>query len=102
MEYQTKIQKASHWPETANPRPEIMSHNEQAMIEGLRGDTAAGVLPHYAERGYYDDGCGKQWVSLEGQALAQRRVAAMNKDDAYLSTLPRLPDRDELKKRIGD
>jgi hypothetical protein len=102
MYYETRVQKASNWPETAGDRPAIMSRREQAMIEGLRGDAAAGILPHYAKRGYYDDGCGKQWISEDGQALAQRRVDAINAHDRHLSTLPRLPDNDALRRRIGD
>ena len=53
-------------------RPEKMSMNEQAMLEGLRGDAVL-LLKQYAVNGYVDDGFGKEWISPEGQDFAMRR-----------------------------
>ena len=89
------------WPVALNARPEIMSRNEQAMLTEIGGDNWQ-ILKHYANDGFYDDGCGRNWVSQDGQSYAKRRLRNMEKHDKHLSTLPRLPDNDELKKRIGD
>ena len=67
-------------------RPEKMSMNEQAMIEELRGDYWL-HLKQYAENGFLDLGDGPSWVSAEGQAFAQRRIAQITHNDRWMRKL---------------
>ena len=93
------------WPESVNTKPGGMSMNEQAMIEGLRGEAVL-LLKQYARAGYYDDGCGKHWISDEGRALAKRRLAEIDAHQAkWRIALPANeigPDRHKWSMRFGD
>lgn len=85
-----------------DPRPATMSDTERTYIEGMTGDAATYLLPRIARSGFLDFGDGPKCFSVEGQALATKRAAQYDKQDRFHQTLPRLPDSQDVRKRLGD